>query len=151
MSVGSNGPFVNFRCLKNRQPSCMSRPRPCMHIQLKFKSRTSTRTTTMRAKTNFFLLTPTFSRLNKASSIHRLPLPKTSFATTATSKMSTKPAPGHKDAVYHTECTGKALDTVKAHSSPSELTLFGACFCPFVHRVWIALEHVGGESDATRS
>ncbi|CDS00654.1 related to glutathione-S-transferase [Sporisorium scitamineum] len=54
-----------------------------------------------------------------------------------------KPAPGHKDAVYHTECTGQALETVKAHSSPSEQTLFGACFCPFVHRVWIALEYLG--------
>ncbi|EST07816.1 Glutathione S-transferase, N-terminal [Kalmanozyma brasiliensis GHG001] len=54
-----------------------------------------------------------------------------------------KPAPGHKDAVYHTECTGQALDTVRAHSTPSELTLFGACFCPFVHRVWIALEYLG--------
>ncbi|SJX61971.1 related to glutathione-S-transferase [Sporisorium reilianum f. sp. reilianum] len=53
-----------------------------------------------------------------------------------------KPAPGHKDAVYHTECTGYALETVKAHSSPSEQTLFGACFCPFVHRVWIALEYL---------
>lgn len=56
-----------------------------------------------------------------------------------------KPAPGHKDAVYHTECTGQALETVKAHSSPSELTLFGACFCPFVHRVWIALEYLEGK------
>jgi len=56
-----------------------------------------------------------------------------------------KPAPGHKDAVYHTQCTGQALETVKTHSSPAEQTLFGACFCPFVHRVWIALEYLGGE------
>lgn len=54
-----------------------------------------------------------------------------------------KPAPGHKDAVYHTQCTGQALETVKTHSSPAEQTLFGACFCPFVHRVWIALEYLG--------
>lgn len=56
-----------------------------------------------------------------------------------------KAAPGHKDATYHKECTGQALDTVKAHASPTDLTLFGACFCPFVHRVWIALEYLGGE------
>lgn len=62
-----------------------------------------------------------------------------------------RPAPGHKDAVYHTECTGQALETVKTHSSPSELTLFGACFCPFVHRVWIALEYLGGEYEEADS
>lgn len=65
--------------------------------------------------------------------------------TTSTARNMSKPAPGHKDATYHTECTGQALETVKAHSSPSELTLFGACFCPFVHRVWIALEYLQGK------
>ena len=53
--------------------------------------------------------------------------------------------------MYHTECTGQALETVKTHSSPSELTLFGACFCPFVHRVWIALEYLGGEYEEADS
>ncbi|KAI3476423.1 hypothetical protein L1887_61988 [Cichorium endivia] len=70
-----------------------------------------------------------------------LPSLKATITTSAPRNMS-KPAPRHKDATYHTECTGQALDTVKAHSSPSELTLFGACFCPFVHRVWIALEYL---------
>ncbi|EPQ25676.1 uncharacterized protein PFL1_06748 [Pseudozyma flocculosa PF-1] len=55
--------------------------------------------------------------------------------------MSSQPKqPGAKGANYHKECTGEALETAKAHSQPSELVLFGACFCPFVHRVWIALE-----------
>jgi hypothetical protein len=71
--------------------------------------------------------------------------------TTSTARNMSKPAPGHKDATYHTECTGQALETVKAHSSPSELTLFGACFCPFVHRVWIALEYLQGELPVIRT
>lgn len=39
------------------------------------------------------------------------------------------------------------MKTVEANSqTPSNgLTLFGAAFCPFVHRVWIALEHLGIE------
>jgi len=44
---------------------------------------------------------------------------------------------------YHTSCTGLALETVKAHSAPADITLFGSCFCPFVQRVWIALEYLG--------
>ncbi|UZJ55435.1 hypothetical protein CBS101457_004755 [Exobasidium rhododendri] len=57
---------------------------------------------------------------------------------------------GEKGANYHTKCTGEALKTVAAHSdapvsSPNNeaLHLFGANFCPFVHRVWIALELLG--------
>lgn len=72
--------------------------------------------------------------------------PAASFSSSTNITMS-KAAPGHKDATYHTECTGQALETVKAHSSPSDLTLFGACFCPFVHRAWIALEHLDGKRD----
>ncbi|EJD44812.1 glutathione S-transferase [Auricularia subglabra TFB-10046 SS5] len=41
---------------------------------------------------------------------------------------------------YRTECTGLALQTAKAHAAQSDVILFGACFCPFVHRVWIAFE-----------
>lgn len=67
------------------------------------------------------------------------------YISSSTARKMSKPAPGHKDATYHTECTGQALETVKAHSTPSELTLFGACFCPFVHRVWIALEYLEGK------
>ncbi|KAK8167000.1 putative glutathione transferase [Phyllosticta citrichinensis] len=42
---------------------------------------------------------------------------------------------------YHTKATGKALETVKKHSTDNDLKLFGSCFCPFVQRVWISLEH----------
>jgi glutathione S-transferase len=42
---------------------------------------------------------------------------------------------------YHTAPTGAALETANSHSSPAPYTLFGACFCPFVQRVWILLEH----------
>lgn len=41
---------------------------------------------------------------------------------------------------YRTECTGLALQTAKTHADQSDVILFGACFCPFVHRVWIAFE-----------
>ncbi len=44
---------------------------------------------------------------------------------------------------YHRECTGDAAVTAKAHSERQAITLFGSCFCPFVQRVWIALEHLG--------
>ncbi|KAK7062138.1 glutathione transferase [Favolaschia claudopus] len=41
---------------------------------------------------------------------------------------------------YHLECTGAALGTVKQHTESEDITLFGSCFCPFVQRVWVALE-----------
>ncbi|KAF1911763.1 hypothetical protein BDU57DRAFT_460588 [Ampelomyces quisqualis] len=41
---------------------------------------------------------------------------------------------------YHKKATGNALTTVKAHSKENELKLYGSAFCPFVQRVWIALE-----------
>ncbi|KAI9800081.1 MAG: hypothetical protein M1825_004263 [Sarcosagium campestre] len=41
---------------------------------------------------------------------------------------------------YHTIATGAALATAQKHSAESELKLYGGCFCPFVQRVWIALE-----------
>ncbi|RPA99350.1 hypothetical protein L873DRAFT_1684110 [Choiromyces venosus 120613-1] len=44
---------------------------------------------------------------------------------------------------YHKKASGQALQTVKRHSKPNELKLFGSCFCPFVQRVWIALEVKG--------
>ncbi|KZT39417.1 hypothetical protein SISSUDRAFT_1045579 [Sistotremastrum suecicum HHB10207 ss-3] len=43
---------------------------------------------------------------------------------------------------YRNECTGDALVTVNAHSRDEAITLFGACFCPFVQRVWIAFEYL---------
>ncbi|KAF2255781.1 hypothetical protein BU26DRAFT_512739 [Trematosphaeria pertusa] len=42
---------------------------------------------------------------------------------------------------YHKKATGNALVTVKNHSKEEDLKLFGSCFCPFVQRVWISLEH----------
>lgn len=42
---------------------------------------------------------------------------------------------------YHLQCTGDALHTVDVHSAPADVTLFGGCFCPFVQRVWAALEY----------
>jgi hypothetical protein len=42
---------------------------------------------------------------------------------------------------YHKQATGLAWETVQAHSAEKDLKLYGSCFCPFVHRVWISLEH----------
>ncbi|KAK0104681.1 hypothetical protein ONS95_004955 [Cadophora gregata] len=44
---------------------------------------------------------------------------------------------------YHKKASGNALITVRKHSKDNELKLFGSCFCPFVQRVWIALEAKG--------
>ncbi|KAK0491563.1 glutathione S-transferase [Armillaria novae-zelandiae] len=43
---------------------------------------------------------------------------------------------------YHRSCTGLALETVtkRPSSGTQNITLFGSCFCPFVQRVWVALE-----------
>ncbi|KAK6356488.1 hypothetical protein TWF718_000847 [Orbilia javanica] len=46
---------------------------------------------------------------------------------------------------YHTKATGNALLTVEKHSYDAPLKLYGGCFCPFVQRVWIALELSGLE------
>lgn len=44
---------------------------------------------------------------------------------------------------YHKKATGQALKTAEAHSAEKSLKLYGSCFCPFVHRVWISLELKG--------
>ncbi|KAI9735141.1 MAG: hypothetical protein M1834_001729 [Cirrosporium novae-zelandiae] len=44
---------------------------------------------------------------------------------------------------YHKKASGAALGTVKRHSKDSDLKLYGSCFCPFVQRIWIALEAKG--------
>jgi len=44
---------------------------------------------------------------------------------------------------YHTQCTGDALETVRAHENDQDITLFASCFCPFVQRVWVAFEVLG--------
>ncbi|KAJ5496122.1 hypothetical protein N7539_001238 [Penicillium diatomitis] len=41
---------------------------------------------------------------------------------------------------YHTKATGDAAVTVANHLAETSLKLYGSCFCPFVQRVWIALE-----------
>ncbi|KAH7907616.1 glutathione S-transferase [Hygrophoropsis aurantiaca] len=41
----------------------------------------------------------------------------------------------------HHECSGLALETVKQRSAGENITLFAGCFCPFVQRVWVALEY----------
>ncbi|KAI8985020.1 glutathione S-transferase [Trametes punicea] len=54
--------------------------------------------------------------------------------------MATKQDTGRS---YHLRCTGEALATAQGHSQPEKITLFGSCFCPFVQRVWVTLEHLG--------
>ncbi|KAL8725940.1 MAG: hypothetical protein Q9181_006228 [Wetmoreana brouardii] len=44
---------------------------------------------------------------------------------------------------YHKKATGAALATVKKHAKEHDLKLYGSCFCPFVQRVWIALQFKG--------
>ncbi|KAL8696974.1 MAG: hypothetical protein Q9201_007381 [Fulgogasparrea decipioides] len=44
---------------------------------------------------------------------------------------------------YHKRATGAALATVKKHAKEHDLKLYGSCFCPFVQRVWIALQFKG--------
>ncbi|CAG8953500.1 hypothetical protein HYFRA_00010250 [Hymenoscyphus fraxineus] len=44
---------------------------------------------------------------------------------------------------YHKKASGAALTTVKKHMKDHELKLFGSCFCPWVQKVWIALEAKG--------
>jgi len=46
-------------------------------------------------------------------------------------------------AEIHPEATGNAKEIVKQHQSPQELILYSGWFCPFVQRVWIALEEKG--------
>jgi hypothetical protein len=48
-----------------------------------------------------------------------------------------------KGRVYHTKCTGSALETVNKHDKDQDITLFGSCFCPFVQRAWVAFEFLG--------
>ncbi|KAH7882471.1 glutathione S-transferase [Phlebopus sp. FC_14] len=43
---------------------------------------------------------------------------------------------------YHSQCTGEAFDTVQRHTTDQNIVLFAGCFCPFVQRVWVALEYL---------
>ncbi|KAL4999743.1 hypothetical protein BDV10DRAFT_193474 [Aspergillus recurvatus] len=64
---------------------------------------------------------------------------KLSATVSLTHKTKTMSAPKS----YHTQATGAAAETVANHSKESDLKLYGSCFCPFVQRVWIALELKG--------
>ncbi|KAL1620207.1 hypothetical protein SLS56_009753 [Neofusicoccum ribis] len=44
------------------------------------------------------------------------------------------------DADIYPEATGPAIETVKAHQTPSPLKLYAGWFCPFVQRIWVVLE-----------
>ncbi|EFW21395.1 glutathione transferase [Coccidioides posadasii str. Silveira] len=44
---------------------------------------------------------------------------------------------------YHKKASGYAWLTVNKHKRESDLKLYASCFCPFVQRVWIALEVKG--------
>ncbi|POY71993.1 hypothetical protein BMF94_5002 [Rhodotorula taiwanensis] len=48
--------------------------------------------------------------------------------------------PDHIDPPH---ATGPASETVKAHSEPNSLVFHAGWFCPFVQRVWLALEEKG--------
>ena len=65
------------------------------------------------------------------------------------SEMSSKSASG-----YHLQCSGKAAETAAAHQDKdASIQAYFACFCPFVQRAWIALEHMGAgvTPDETRA
>ncbi|GFF23101.1 glutathione S-transferase U9 [Aspergillus lentulus] len=60
--------------------------------------------------------------------------------------IATRTMPSQSEAqqkTYHTKATGLAALTAINHSHEAEFKLFGSCFCPFVQRVWIALEIKG--------
>ena len=63
------------------------------------------------------------------------------FAAAPASSADLAKSSGQKS--YHRKATGLAAQTAKKHAKEHELVLFGSCFCPFVQRVWIALELKG--------
>ncbi|EED24235.1 glutathione transferase, putative [Talaromyces stipitatus ATCC 10500] len=82
----------------------------------------------------------------KKNSVHRYLLKKSKDEKKAMNHLlfglSTM-ADQHKQAqpkTYHKKATGEAHTTVLKRSQENDLKLFGSCFCPFVQRVWIALE-----------
>ncbi|KAJ5216925.1 hypothetical protein N7468_009933 [Penicillium chermesinum] len=48
--------------------------------------------------------------------------------------------PAHPDADLHPEATGAAKSLVDQHQAEQPLKLYAGWFCPFVQRVWLALE-----------
>ncbi|GAA6056261.1 hypothetical protein JCM3770_007282 [Rhodotorula araucariae] len=49
------------------------------------------------------------------------------------------------DKIDPPHATGAAAETVKQHSAPHDLVFHAGWFCPFVQRVWLALEEKGIE------
>ncbi|KXN85608.1 Glutathione S-transferase omega-1 [Leucoagaricus sp. SymC.cos] len=47
------------------------------------------------------------------------------------------------DAQFHPHATGVAAETVAKHQDPQDVVFWAGWFCPFVQRVWIALEERG--------
>ncbi|KAJ3564644.1 hypothetical protein NP233_g8159 [Leucocoprinus birnbaumii] len=51
--------------------------------------------------------------------------------------------PAIPDAQIYPHATGDAAEVVKQHQEPQDLVFWSGWFCPFVQRVWIALEETG--------
>ena len=62
---------------------------------------------------------------------------------TMSSSSTTTSTPTDSGRGYHNVATGNALVTVKSHEKEADIILFGANFCPFVQRVWVAFEFLG--------
>ncbi|CAG8000189.1 unnamed protein product [Penicillium olsonii] len=75
----------------------------------------------------------------KKSSVQRSVMKDKKDRRTRVDRVMSQPDPK----TYHTKATGLAADTVVKHSEEVNLKLYGSCFCPFVQRVWIALELKG--------
>ncbi|KAJ5440907.1 Glutathione S-transferase/chloride channel C-terminal [Penicillium cf. griseofulvum] len=75
----------------------------------------------------------------KKSSVQRYVLKEKKDKRTRADRVMSRP--GQKS--YHTKATGLAAETAIKHSADVNLKLYGSCFCPFVQRVWIALELKG--------
>ncbi|KAM0122984.1 hypothetical protein ACP6JC_000392 [Aspergillus fumigatus] len=82
----------------------------------------------------------------KKNSVQRYLLKEAKEKKKTGSISKTRTMPSQSEAqqkTYHTKATGLAALTAINHSNEAELKLFGSCFCPFVQRVWIALEIKG--------
>ncbi|KAK9855636.1 Glutathione S-transferase/chloride channel [Penicillium brevicompactum] len=75
----------------------------------------------------------------KKSSVQRSVLKDKKDKRTRVDRIMSGPSPKS----YHTKATGLAAETVVKHAGEVNLKLYGSCFCPFVQRVWIALELKG--------
>lgn len=76
-------------------------------------------------------------------SVYRPIVARHTFHNMAAAKAELDPNQGGDSTkkTYNKQATGLAWETVQAHSADNDLKLYGSCFCPFVHRVWISIEH----------